>query len=669
MKISLNWLTDYIDVASTPAGELGDLCTRIGLNLEEVIETETDIVFDLEVTSNRPDCLGHVGVAREIGAAMGIPFNAPQVEQPETRGKASELTSVEVLDPALCPRYTARVIRGVSVGPSPQWLVDRLEAVGLRSINNIVDVTNYVLFDCAQPLHAFDFHKLAGGRIIVRRARDGEEIVSIDETRCTLTGEMLVIADAEKPVAVAGIMGGLETEVSEGTADVLIEAAQFDPLNIRRTSRALQLMSESNYRFERGIDPVGLDQASLRACRMILELAGGELAEGVVDVWADPYEAPEVALRPERTNRLLGIDVPPEKQTDVLDRLGLTPRRDDGRILCTIPPHRPDLRREADLIEEVARLVGYDAIPVRDRVSHPVAGTQEIEQARRDVALTLNAAGFSEAITPSFVDREEARAFGRLEPMEVDPLTRRTNNTLRPTLLPSLLHALKNNQDAGNIDVSLYELAAAFPPSGGEAALPAEFVELALATTRDLRELRGAIEALLERLAPAARTTFVPGEAPGFAAGAAAEIILDDEPCGALGVIDPKVQNRYGLEHAPSAGRLRFGVLLSHTRREVGYQPVPRFPAVTRDLSIIVPEPTTWGELVERIEAADQPLRVGVDYVTTYRGKQVGSGRKSVTVTLTYRSEDGTLRSEQVDEQVTEVVEQLKADLDAELRA
>jgi len=273
MNISLNWLTDYVDV-SLPVKELGELLTRIGLNLEGVTETDTDIVLDLEVTSNRPDCLGHLGVARELAAATGVEFRPPTIGDLPTSGVASELTSVEVVDPDLCPRYTARVLRNVKVGPSPNWLVERLDAVGLRSINNVVDATNYVLMEYSQPLHSFDYDKLAEHRIVVRRGKGGERMVSIDETTCTLDDSMLIIADAERPVAIAGVMGGLDTEVTEATTNVLIESAQFDPLSVRRTSRKLRLMSESNYRFERGVDPVGVDAASLRACQLILELAG-----------------------------------------------------------------------------------------------------------------------------------------------------------------------------------------------------------------------------------------------------------------------------------------------------------------------------------------------------------------------------------------------------------
>lgn len=665
MKVSLNWLSDYVDV-SMPVDELGRRLTAIGLNLEEAIETGDDIVLDLEVTSNRPDCLGYLGVARELAAVTGGKFTPPVIPKLPTTGKVGELTSVEVLAPEMCPRYTARVIRGVKIGPGPQWMVERLEAVGLRSVNNVVDATNYVLMEYSQPLHSFDLGKLAGGRIVVRRAKPGETLTSIDGTRCELDESMLVIADAEKPVAAAGVMGGLDTEVGEDTTDLLIESAQFDPLSIRRASRKLGLMSESNYRFERGVDPVAVETASLRACQLILASAGGELAGGVVDVWAKPFEAATVSLRPRRCCDLLGMDVPVERQVQVLDRLNLSPKRKKDRIVCTIPPYRADLGREADLIEEVARHVGYDAIPVARDVAHPVNPQSHTHRIHGLVARTLAAAGFDEAITFAFVDVEQARLFGCENPLCVDRTARKTNNALRPTLLISLLTACKTNQDAGNTDVSLYELAAVFPPARGP--LPSEHVELAMATTRGLRDLRGTVEALVAAVAPAAALTVTEADAAGMARALAARIMLDGAPAGIIGSVAAEVQEAFDLEREIAAATINFEALLAASQQQRPYQPVPRFPAVTRDLSLIVDEKVKWSQLADAIAAVEQPMRVAVEYVTTFRGKPIRAGRKSVTVTLVYRSAEGTLRSQEVDTQVAEVVAALVKEFSAELR-
>ncbi|MBS3734839.1 MAG: phenylalanine--tRNA ligase subunit beta [Phycisphaerae bacterium] len=674
MNISLNWLTDLLDLGPVggvpPADQLGEFFTRIGLNCEGITKTDADVVFDLEVTSNRPDLLGHLGVARELAAATGATFTPAAIPELPTTGRIEEFTRVDVECPKLCPRYTARVIRGVTVKPSPSWLVERLEAVGLRSVNNVVDVTNYVLMEYSQPLHSFDCDKLADGRIVVRRGRDGETLTSIDETECRLTGDMCIIADAERPVAIAGVMGGLSTEVTGETTNVLIESAQFDPLTTRRTSRALGILSESNYRFERGVDPVAVETASRRACQLILDVAGGDLAGGLCDVWAEPFAAPEVILRPARCSALLGLDVPAERQAELLGRLDLSPRSDDGRIVCSIPPHRADLRREADLIEEVARLVGYDDIPVASGVRHAVPAAGRTQHVRRIVARTLAAAGFDEAVTFSFVDADEAVLFGFDAHVRVDPTVRRTNNVLRPTLLPSLLSACKTNQNAGNEDLRLYELAAVFPPhSGGldEAGLPDERTDVALVTTGTLRSLRGAVEVLVEAVAPSARLEVRPTEITGLAAGG--EVLLDGAPVGIIGRASGAVLDYYGLVQPVTCATVALGPLMRAAELIRTYQPLPSYPAVERDLSLVVDESVTWQELSAAITAVEQPLRVGLDYVTAYRGKPIAAGRKSVTVRLSYRSDESTLRGEQVDEQVAAVTDALSKTLSAELRA
>ena len=483
---------------------------------------------------------------------------------------------------------------------------------------------------------------------------------------------MLVIADASRPVAVAGIMGGLDTEVNDSTANVLIESARFDPYTIRRTSRKLRLMTESNYRFERGVDPVGVERASLRACQLLLQLAGGELAEGVVDVWAQPYEPPVVSLRPARCCALLGFDVPAARQAEILDRLGLRARMEGERIVCTIPPHRADLRREVDLIEEVARLVGYDEVPVHGRVAHAVVAEVPIERLRRAVGTALTAAGFDEAITFTFVDAAEAALFGAADPMCVDAAARRTNNALRPTIVPSLLRACKVNQDAGTSDVSLFELAAVFPPGRQGGVLADEHTELALVTTRGLRELRGAMESVVAATAPDVGFDVRQADVPGLAAGVAAEVLLDGAPAGWLGCVSAEALDRYGLEARAgeiAAGAMRFEALAKRYQRTRSYGPIAKFPPVRRDLSVVVDEAVTWRQLLAAVGAVDQALRVGVEYVTTYRGRPVPPDRKSVTLRLTYRSDAGTLRREEVDAQVEQIVAALKKDLAAELRS
>ena len=678
MMISLNWLTDYVDVLM-PAAELADLLMRIGFCVDAIDQTEADIVFDVEVTSNRPDALGHIGLAREIAAVTGQALKLPNLDGIVTAGNVADDTRVDVEAPEFCPRYTARMIHGVRVCASPPWLVERLEAVGLRAINNVVDVTNYVLLEYSQPLHAFDFDKLAGGRIVVRWARDGERITAIDGSTHELREWMGIIADADRPVAVGGVMGGLDTEVADATTHVLIEAAQFDPLTIRKCSRALGLMSEASYRFERGVDPVAVERASLRACQLILQTGGGELRGGVVDVWAEPYRPPTVRLRPERCSQLLGIDVPAPRQVAILETLALQPTESDGAIACTVPPHRSDLSREVDLIEEVARIYGYDRIPTGGAVSHEVTPRARLESARKALGESLNGAGYHEAITFTFVDQAEGVLFGWPDSLTVDPRLRKRNGVLRQGLLPSLLRARKTNQDAGNENVNLFELSSVFPrlaTAGGEDALPAEYTQVGLITDGSLQDLRGAVEAAVARFDPAAEVRVRPADVPGLTDGAAAELRLRPggadadlpTPLGVMGQVSEKVRDHYGLTTAPTGAMLRFDLLAELGQTVRVFQPLPRFPAICRDLSIVVDESVTWEAVAQAVTGAAGELLAGLDYVGAYRGKQVGGGQKSMTMRATYRHPDRTLRHEEVDALIQAVVAELENKHNAQLR-
>lgn len=668
MNTSINWLKQYVDI-DLPAEGLSELFTSIGINCDGVEKQDADTVLDLEVTSNRPDWLGHMGIARELAVATGKKLRLPQVSLPAGKGEVNDITSVTVDAPDLCPRYTARVIKNVKIAPSPKWLADYLTAVGIRCINNVVDITNYILMEYSQPLHSFDFDKLAGKKIIVRRARKGEKLVSIDETTCDLTEDMLVIADAEKPVAIAGIMGGLDTEVSDSTKNILLEAAQFDPLATRRTSRALNLMSDSNYRFERGVDPVLLEEASRRACQMICELAGGEMVEGIVDVWATPFKETTVTLRPERTTKILGIEIPVEKQAEILKGLGLgVTRTPDGKLSCTAPSFRPDIVREIDLIEEIARLWGYDKIPLRHGVTHQVHAMSKHEKIRRLVGDTLSAAGYSEGIMFSFVDDAEAALFGYENPVHVDARVRKSNNALRPTILPSLLKALKNNQDVGNTSLSLFEIASVFPPSCDNPARPAEHIELALATTYDMQDVLGTLQAAVARVAPQAKLQVTPQDFPGMEPGVCAAVSLDGEKIGLYGQVAKRTLDAYGLEKPVAVAAVRYAPIAAAANLVRTANELPKFPPIRRDLSLVVKENVTWQQLQAVLSKTPQPLRVADEYVTTYRGKQIPKGFKSVTMAFEFRSPDGTLQHEQVDALMNDIVAAMKTAFNAELR-
>ena len=354
MKISLNWLRDYVQ---TPLGpeQIAQTLSDLGFPCEGIDHLEDDTVIDLEITSNRGDCLGHIAIARELAAATGSELKMPDVQLDQSDRDVAEFASVEIADPRLCPRYTARMVEAVKVGPSPAWMVKRLEAVGMRSVNNVVDATNYAMMETGQPPHAFDYAKIAAGRIVVRRARAGERIVSIDGTMCNLEPDMLVIADANKPVAIAGVMGGLETEVSEATTTILLEDASFDPVSVRTTSRRLGLASEAAFRFERGVDIQMIDWASKRTCKLITQVAGGKVIRGVVDVYPGKPTPKQVRLRLSRLKMLLGTEIPQQEVIRILAALSFEPRLDGQVVVCSVPSWRADVYREVDLIEEVAR--------------------------------------------------------------------------------------------------------------------------------------------------------------------------------------------------------------------------------------------------------------------------------------------------------------------------
>ena len=706
MKTSLNWLNRYLDAPVT-ADEAAQLLTRVGFPVEHREDVTTthsvaDVQLDVEITSNRSDCLCHLGLAREIAGATNRQLVAPENAVPagseheasasETAAPAPELSESElpgagagelpgvVINDAvdLCPLYTARILRGVKVGPSPQWLVDCLEAAGLRSVNNVVDVTNFVLLEMGQPLHAFDRSKLAGGRIVVRRAAKGEAFTAIDGSKHTLDDRMLVIADAERPAAVAGVMGGRDSEVGDATTEILLESARFEPLSVRRTSRKLKLASDSSYRFERGVDPAGVAAASDRATRLILELAGGAVVTPLIRQGEADPEPQQIALRPQRCRDLLGMELTDAQQVDYLRELGLSPELDDaGMIVCEVPTFRLDLQREVDLIEEVARLHGLDRVPVLDRIELIVRPPQESVKARRLLGQVLVAHGFHETITPSFLSPQHAKLFLRrgAEAMRLVDDRRKAESDLRPSALPSLLVCRKANQDAGNHGVKLFEVAAAWEMENGK---PQETRQLAMLADAQnagdlelaVRELRGTIEELVERLAGgrlAATLDVKPVDDPCYAA--AGQVLLDGECLGLIGVLSKPTTDAFDLQTQAVAAELRVDPLLKRypPMREVSS--LPRFPGIERDLSVVVDEAVAWASLASTIESLKLDKFESLAFVTVYRGKPIPKGRKSMSLRLTFRDPAGTLRHDEVDPQIARAVEALASQVGAELRA
>ncbi|MFM9964264.1 MAG: phenylalanine--tRNA ligase subunit beta [Planctomycetaceae bacterium] len=672
MIVSWNWLKDYVALDRPPA-EVAERLMMAGLNLESIEPHGDDQAIDLEVTSNRPDCLGHIGVAREASVLFNQPLTIPPANV-TSNGQPIELATsvaIECLD--LCPRYVARLIRGVKIGPSPKWLRDRLEAIGITPINNVVDVTNYCLMESGQPFHAFDFDKLRGGRIVVRRAKLGEKIQAIDHNEYTLTPDVCVICDAERPVAVAGVMGGADTEISSVTKNVLIEVADFSSMSIRATARKLNLHSPSSYRFERGVDAHQMDWASRRCCELIQQVAGGELLEG--SIWAGQppaAERPPVALRANQLRRILGIDIPADESHRILVAIGLKPveQKDaDETRHYLAPSWRRDLSREADLIEEVARIHGYDKIPEDVFVPLSLSEKSLTERVLDRIRDTLTAAGYFETITLSFVSGELADLIpvSGATRLSVDHSSRRQENTLRQSLIPSLLVVRRDNERHGNFNVKLFETAGVY--LAARPGVPtAEPRRVAFVTGGSFVEAKGVVETLARRVNPQSIVTVRPSDQPHFVPGRGAEVLLNGQPLGWLGELSREVTDKLDLRDAVIAAELDLATLEAAPNLVPTFAELPRFPSITRDLNFVLDESTTWDELVAIVRSAAGLSLDGVSFGGQYRGQQIPTNKKSYLLTVAFRADDRTLTNDEVDAAVKSVIDTCAAKLGAALR-
>jgi len=676
MKIALQWLAQYLPGPLDPQ-TAADALTHGGLPVELIETVAGDTVIDVEVTSNRGDCLSHVGVARELAALLNREFRDVTPACPEVPAPASTEIAVAIDAPDLCPHYTARIIQGVKIGPSPAWMRQRLEAVGVRSINNVVDVTNYVMFELGQPLHAFDYDRAFGGgggkRVVVRRAAAGEKLTTLDGKESTLQPDYLAICNASRPVALAGVMGGLDSEVTDGTVNLLLEAARFDPLAVRKAARAI-VRSDSSYRFERGINPLLPEKASLRAAQLIVETAGGRLLSGLVSAGSTGYRPKELSLRLARLKQVLGVEFPVPLVIDALTRLRLSPvAGSDGVIRVTVPSERLDLNIEVDLIEEVARVIGYDKVPVRNEISIRVAPIDLRARSIQTVRDTLVASGYFESVTVGFVSDSLAADF---VPPDADPanplprtspLTRKENASLRPSILPGLLESVRRNDNAGVAGARLFEIGSTFYNGAGEKLI--EQQKLGLVGSSDLREVRGVVEAVLGRLDAGRDVRVIPEARAGYGRGAAGRVEWGGTPVGHVGRLDKSIAEKLGLRERPCIAEIELSPLLSGAQHVPQLKPLPQFPPAERDLSLVVAESVKYEQLESVVKAVNPPNLESTSFVTTYRGKPLEKGTKSVTLKLVFRSSAGTLTSDQVEQAVSAVVTKAKAELGASLRA
>ncbi len=671
MKIVADWLREMVE---TGAGveALAETISLRGFELAEV--DAAGGVIDFEITANRPDCLSHLGLAREAAAAFDVPAHMPDLG-PVERRPAAPGASAEVIveDASGCPRYAGQVVR-VKVGPSPAWLADRLTAAGVRPINNVVDVTNYVMLEIGQPMHAFDLEKLAGRQIRVRRARAGEALRTLDGERRTLDERVLVIADAERAQAVAGVMGGGDSEVSDRTTLVLLESAYFDPPSVRRTSRQLGLRTEASARFERGADPSIQAAAIERAAVLLARVAAGEAIGPLIDCHPAPRAPRQVALRRARIGRILGFEVDDAEVTRILRRLEFSLAPDAGGWLVTVPAWRVDVTREIDLIEEVGRHAGFDRVPT----SYPASRRFE---AGLDAPITwdrlarkvLTSAGFSEAATFAFIERDAAEPFAATADELVaiaNPLSEKFA-VLRPSLLPGLLDAVVHNRRRERRDVRLFEIGASFSTRAGETRRAAFALTGAAVADHwsgrgraaDFFDAKGMVDALCAAFGAVA--TFAPVEAPSLVRGRAASVAATRGgaapiPLGVVGQLLPRLATARGFTGGDDlyVAELNLAALagLGDSIEDVQVQPLPRHPSVVRDLSIEVDRGLPAAAVRATIRDAAPPTLASVREFDRYQGEGVTGGRVSLSLRLTFRDPDRTLTDAEVQQAMDRLV-------------
>ncbi len=675
MNISYNWLKDLIEIDLSPS-DLGQRLTNVGLAVEGIHDHGDDFVFDIDLTSNRPDCLSHLGVAREIGVIIGQKLTAEtqrrgeiETEIPMPAVLAGDVVRID--DAQLCQRFTARIIRNVKIGPSPQWMVDRLEAIGERSINNVADITNYVMHELGQPMHSFDLDKLEGKRIVVRRASEGETITTLDEVERRLTTDMLAICDAEKPVAVAGIMGGLNSSITDSTSNVLLEVAHFNRENIRATSRKLNLNTEASYRFERGVDIENLIRASNRAAELICQFAGGEIGE-LIDMY--PIHPKPVSIESidisAAVKRLTGLNVPTEECSRILSALGILMSDESSTYIS--PSWRHDIHIEEDLVEEIARHAGYENIANELPPAYGAGEYQPAEQREKLLRQALTGHGFDEALSYSFIDTKHDGLFeivpGLLDGSVEDKYVTLNDSVIegavrmRATSLPGLLDAVRLNFNHQRKDVRLFEIGKAYAATVAEDHAPNEQKLLSLVITGgelvegrampvrefDFYDAKGAVETALQAIG-VSDAVYVPAEVTHLRKGQSASISIDGINIGHIGRLSDDIAGSYKFKQPIYVAELNLQTTLTKRIETPTYRPLAKYPSVTRDVSFLVKRDMTFASICEIIQNSDTALCRNVTFVDIYDGKGMAEDERSITIRLEYSNDARTLIEEEVE--------------------
>jgi phenylalanyl-tRNA synthetase beta chain len=649
-----------------------------------------DVVLDLDITPNRPDCLSVIGIAREIAVLTGEPLRLPEIHYEETEKSIDSFASVDIVDADLCPRYCASLITGIKIAPSPSWLQQRLNSCGMRPINNVVDVTNYVMLEYGQPLHAFDYRKLKGKQIIVRRAGSSETITTLDGSKRALNPDILVIADKEEAVAVAGIMGGLDSEVTDKTDIILLESANFNQATIRRGCSHLQFQSEASIRFDKGLNSELPLLPLKRATQLLLELAGGRAAKGIIDVYPGKSEPKLISLTTREVKRLSGLKVNTDEILKVLKSLGFECQEGDSssQISVSVPYWRSDIKCSADLVEEVVRIIGYEKIPIT-RLSSPLpqqksqlSPAAQRSNLKEKLHNILTGLGFQEILTYSLVSLEKLQKLSpklewKIPPLKVaNPMTKE-QEYLRTSLRAGLMSTLAHNQKFEQAGIRLFEIGKVFLPQGKDlpeekemfcAVLSGAMAELSWQADKeplDFFDAKGVVENLLDHLG--LKASFDTGDDEILFPGRGASIIVDDDKVGIVGDVHPKVTQAFELSNTICLIEIDLEKLLAKPTGIKEYQSIPRFPAVTRDIALVIDEQVSYRTVENIIQSF--PLVTKVTLFDLYRGEQIPEGKKSFAIRIVYQSPSHTLTDEEVDQTQERMLARLHQELGATLRS
>ncbi|MDR5659593.1 phenylalanine--tRNA ligase subunit beta [Serpentinicella sp. ANB-PHB4] len=654
-----------------------DQAYPIGSDIKEVLPLE-DEVIEFEITSNRPDCLSMIGIAREAAATIDTKLLYPEVKINEVDNKAEDIATVSIEDEDGCPRYMARVIKDVKIEPSPLWMQQRLAKAGVRPINNIVDITNYVMLEYGQPLHAFDIDFVKDNHIIVRKAKNEEKITTLDGVERTLKNNMTVIADPDKALAIAGVMGGEESEVTNNTQTILLEAAYFNNDSVRQTSKELGLRSEASSRFEKGLDPNLVEVASKRACQLIEELGAGTILKGAVDQYPKVYETKKMTIRPTRINNLLGLNLTTEEMINILEKLEISAKTKENMIEVTVPSFRIDLDQEADFVEEIGRMYGFDNIPATMAKGNITVGGRTNEQTIEDYTKKiLSNMGINEVLTYSFIspkgvdkiklgENDIKRNFVKL----INPLGDETS-VMRTTILPNIMEVMERNYNRKVEAASAFEIGRVFiPQPDKKKKLPLELKRLVMGMYGevDFFTIKGNVITLLERLGITNYKFEAEKYNPTYHPGRCANIILGEYNLGTIGEIHPVVAEEYGIGSRTYCAELDFELIIQFARLDVVYKQLPKYPAITRDFAVVLKDEIFVQSIEDIISKMGKGILENYKLFDVYKGDQVDQGYKSVAYTLTFRHKERTLKDDEVNKVYNKIIDSIKEELGGTLR-